>query len=69
AEGLKQRVSNEALNNSLQGKLEAAGLKFNTPDIAPFREKLVQSGFYKHWQGVFGQALWDALEKYTGTLA
>ncbi|MGH7106131.1 MAG: TRAP transporter substrate-binding protein [Acetobacteraceae bacterium] len=69
AEGLKQRVSNEDLNNSLQGKLEAAGLKFNTPDIAPFREKLVQSGFYKHWQGVFGKDLWDALEKYTGTLA
>lgn len=69
AQALKQRVSNEDLNNSLQGKLEAAGLKFNTPDTAPFRDKLVQSGFYKHWEGVFGKDLWAALEKYTGTLA
>ncbi|MGH7120491.1 MAG: TRAP transporter substrate-binding protein [Acetobacteraceae bacterium] len=69
AQALKQRVANEALNDSLQSKLAKQGLIFNTPDTGPFRDKLVESGFYKHWHGKFGTGLWSALEKYTGTLA
>jgi TRAP-type transport system periplasmic protein len=69
AQAPKQRLANEQLNSSLQAKLTQQGLTFNAPDIAPFRAKLVQSGFYKEWQGKFGTTLWSALEKYTGALA
>jgi len=69
AEAPKQRLANDALNTSLQAKLTQQGLTFNSPDLAPFRAKLVESGFYKQWQGKFGTALWSALEKYTGPLA
>jgi hypothetical protein len=41
----------------------------NTPDSAPFREKLRASGFYKEWKEKFGAAAWAALEKYTGPIS
>ncbi len=69
AQAPQQRLANDALNASLQAKLTQQGLIFNAPDIAPFRAKLVASGFYKQWQGKFGASLWSALEKYTGPLA
>ncbi len=65
----QQRTASEQLDDSLQARLTQQGLTFNTPDTAPFREKLVQSGFYKEWQGKFGPTLWSALEKYAGQLA
>lgn len=64
-----QRAASLALNNSLQAKLTGEGLVFNTPDLAPFRQKLVSSGFYSEWQKKFGPALWAALQQYTGSLA
>lgn len=63
-----QRAASEQLNNSLEAALTQQGLTFNKPDIAPFRETLVKSGFYKEWQDKFGTALWAALEQYTGAL-
>lgn len=69
AQALKQRVANNHLNNSLEATLKKQGMSFNTPTIAPFRETLVKSGFYKDWKAKFGPTLWAALEKYTGTLA
>lgn len=63
-----QRAASEQLNNSLEATLTQQGLTFNKPDIAPFRETLVKSGFYKEWQDKFGTALWAALEQYTGAL-
>ena len=41
----------------------------SAPDVAPFREMLVKSGFYQEWRGKFGAPLWSALEKSTGPLA
>jgi tripartite ATP-independent transporter DctP family solute receptor len=69
AEVAVQRQETEALNNSLVPKLEAQGLKFNTPDIAPFREALIKAGFYKQWEAKFGTTLWTALAKYSGSIA
>jgi TRAP-type transport system periplasmic protein len=63
-----QRTANEALDNSLESKLKSQGLIFNTPDISPFKAQLVNAGYYKEWHGKFGDKLWAALEKYTGTL-
>ncbi len=69
AEVPAQRQETETLNNSLVPKLRAQGLTFNQPDLALFRQALVEAGFYKHWQGRFGTTLWSALEKYSGPIA
>ncbi len=67
-QALLQRKDSLALNNSLQAKLAGEGMVFNTPDLAPFRAKLVSSGFYSDWKAKFGPAFWSALEQYTGPL-
>ena len=64
----KQRVANNKLNNSLQGKLTKQGMTFNTTDPASFQQALVKSGFYTEWKAKFGPALWSALETTTGKL-
>jgi TRAP-type transport system periplasmic protein len=63
-----QRTANAAEDSSLVSKLKSQGLVFNTVDTAPFKEQLVKAGYYKEWKGKFGDKLWSALEKYTGTL-
>ena len=67
--GLQQRADVRKLNESLQSEIEQQGMLFNQPDPAPFRAKLEQAGFYKHWQQTFGPELWGLMEKYTGPLA
>lgn len=64
----KQRIANNALNDSLRVKLQQQGLRFNNVDPDLFRAKLVKSGFYAAWEKKFGPALWSALETYTGKL-
>ena len=68
AAGLKQREDLRKLNVDVQAKLEAAGVKFNSIDIEPFREKLKQAGYYKEWRAKIGDEAWQALEKTTGPL-
>jgi len=65
---LKEREDMHRLNTDVQAKLEAAGLKFNAVDIAPFRDKLKQAGYYAEWRQKMGDEAWSALEKYTGRL-
>jgi TRAP-type C4-dicarboxylate transport system substrate-binding protein len=69
AAGLQQREDMRKLNADVKSKLDAAGLKFNDIDIAPFREKLRQAGYYKEWRAKMGEEAWTALEKSTGPLA
>ncbi|HTQ70115.1 MAG TPA: TRAP transporter substrate-binding protein [Acidocella sp.] len=64
-----QRAASLALNNSLQEKLTGEGMVFNSPDLAPFRQKLISAGFYSEWKQKFDPALWAALEQTTGSLA
>lgn len=66
---LVQREDMAKLNDSLRSELERKGLKFNSVDPKPFRDKLAQSGFYKTWQERFGHEAWSLLEKYSGPLA
>ena len=68
AAALKEREDMRKLNADVQAKLEAAGLKFNPVDIAPFRERLKQAGYYAEWRQKMGAEAWSALEKYTGPL-
>lgn len=69
AAGLKERGDTEKLNATVQKELTAKGLVFNTPDPAPFRDKLRQTDFYTQWKGKYGDEAWSHLEKYAGKLA
>lgn len=66
ASAMDQRADIMALNASLQGVLEGQGMVFNTPDPAPFQQKLVEAGFYKEWHDRFGPEAWAILETATG---
>ena len=56
------------LNDTVQTELTGKGMKFNTVDPAPFREKLKAAGFYTEWKGKFGDAAWAMLEGSVGSL-
>jgi TRAP-type C4-dicarboxylate transport system substrate-binding protein len=68
AAALDERADVAALNGSLQGKLAAAGMVFNTVDAAPFRQTLRDAGFYKDWRARYGEEAWHVLEGAVGTL-
>jgi tripartite ATP-independent transporter DctP family solute receptor len=68
AAGMNERTDVAKLNAGLRGELEAKGLVFNTPEPAPFREKLKSAGFYKEWKGKYGEEAWALLEKSVGKL-
>lgn len=69
AAALQEREDMRKMNIDIRAKLEAAGVKFNEVDVAPFREKLRQAGYYKEWRAKMGEEAWAALEKSTGSLA
>ncbi len=67
--GLAQREDIRKLNASVQSDLEAKGLVFNQPSADSFRDQLRTAGFYKEWQGRFGNEAWGLLEQSVGKLA
>ena len=69
AAGVKEREDVAKLTTGLEKELAGKGLTFNTPDPAPFREKLRSAGFYKEWQGKYGEEAWAILEKAVGKLS
>jgi hypothetical protein len=42
-------------------------MTITNPDMAAFRTKLVDAGFYKDWKGKFKPEMWAALEHASGT--
>ena len=66
AAAVNQRADVQALNASLKGDLEKAGLVFNEVDPAPFEAKLREAGFYAEWKGKYGDEAWAILEKAVG---
>jgi len=64
----KQRVDVEALNNNLSKTLAGHGMDIRTPDSESFRTQLRNGGYYKEWQGKFGNDAWAVLKKYAGEL-
>ena len=68
AAAVAQRADVEKLSETLQNELTAKGMKFNTVDPAPFREKLKSAGFYGEWKGKYGDAAWATLEGAVGAL-
>ncbi|AHG62915.1 TRAP transporter substrate-binding protein [Advenella mimigardefordensis] len=66
--GMRQREDIRKLNESVQSDLQAKGLVFNAPSADSFRAALREAGFYKEWQGRFGNEAWSALEASVGKL-
>ncbi|MEJ8846147.1 TRAP transporter substrate-binding protein [Variovorax rhizosphaerae] len=66
---LDQRTDMANQDASLRQSLTTKGLKFNEIDVAPFRAKLKQAGYYAEWKEKFGAEAWTLLEKYAGQLS
>lgn len=49
-----------------QSDLKAKGMTITNPDMAAFRKKLVDAGFYKDWKAKFKPEIWAALEHASG---
>jgi tripartite ATP-independent transporter DctP family solute receptor len=49
-----------------QSDLKAKGMTITNPDMAAFRKKLVDAGFYKDWKAKFKPEIWTALEQASG---
>ena len=67
--GLQQRDDLAKLNTTLQEKLAATGLEFNTADTQSFRDQLRKSGFYAEWKEKFGAEAWALLEDSVGKVS
>jgi len=68
AAGMKEREDVAKLNANLRAELEGKGLVFNDLKPGPFRDKLKAAGFYKEWQGKYGDEAWALLERSVGKL-
>jgi len=64
---IKQRADVFKMNNELRTEMTQKGLIFNEVDSEPFRQTLVNAGFYTNWKEKYGPKAWGALEKATGT--
>lgn len=69
AAGMKERADVAAMNDGLQKDLTDKGMIFNNTKPESFRAQLTKAGFYKEWQGKYGNEAWALLEKYSGKLA
>ncbi len=69
AAAVKEREDTEKLNATVREELAGKGLVFNMPDVAPFREKLRNAGFYSEWKAKYGEQAWTLLEKSAGKLS
>jgi len=69
AAGMNERADVAAMNAGLQKELTEKGMIFNNTTPDSFRAQLTKAGFYKEWQGKYGNEAWALLEKYSGKLA
>ncbi|MET0170308.1 MAG: TRAP transporter substrate-binding protein, partial [Aliihoeflea sp.] len=63
---LNEREDVAVLNASVREELTTAGMEFNEPDPASFRDKLREAGFYGEWKGRYGDEAWAILETAIG---
>ena len=68
AAALLERADVAELGKSLEAQLASKGMKINTVDPAPFRDKLKAAGFYDEWTKKFGDTAWTTLEGAVGSL-
>ncbi len=65
---LRQRRDSQLLDDASADMLQRQGMAFNVADPAPFKAKIVASGFYGRWKAEFGDEAWSILERYSGKL-
>src|SRR5262245_11532978 len=56
---LLEREDVAKLNDSIAGKLKAAGMQFVDPDLKAFRDALNGTSFYAEWKEKFGAKAWS----------
>lgn len=64
----RQRAHTDALNRSLEDRLAAWGMAVTRVDRASFRDRLVDSGFYRRWRDTVGRKAWTLLEDSVGKI-
>lgn len=64
ADRVRQRLLEDEKKSS--ETLLAKGMTFTEPDLAAFRKKLVDAGFYSDWKTKFKPEVWAALEQASG---
>ncbi|MBC7603551.1 MAG: TRAP transporter substrate-binding protein [Ramlibacter sp.] len=69
ASALAEREDIAGSSAKLQEELTAAGMVFNRPQGAQFRQALQQAGFYRDWKAKLGDRAWGLLESHVGKLA
>jgi TRAP-type transport system periplasmic protein len=62
----QQRAYVRQFNASMEAKLTERGMVFVPPDIASFRKKLADVGFYRTWKESIGTKAWSLMEETTG---
>jgi len=67
--GKDERSDIAKLNASLADIMSKRGLAVNNTDPGPFRDRLVQAGFYADWKKQYGDAAFSILEQYVGKLS
>ena len=68
AGALHQRADLRTIEAAARADLTAKGMTINDVDTIPFRDKLVQAGFYREWKGKSDPQAWSLLEKYVGQI-
>lgn len=69
AAALNERSDLAAADGRLQPALSERGMKFNSTDLASFREVLTRAKYYAKWRDTFGLEAWELLEAYSGRLS
>ena len=63
AAALRQRADIREIDSHARADLTAKGMVINDLNTAPFREKLVQAGFYRQWKAKFDPQAWNLPRK------
>jgi tripartite ATP-independent transporter DctP family solute receptor len=66
--GLKQRKDLIEVTDTMKAELTTKGLIFNQPELAPFRKRLVDAGYYSEYKAKYKPETWALLTKYVGTI-
>ncbi|MBV8915875.1 MAG: TRAP transporter substrate-binding protein DctP, partial [Acetobacteraceae bacterium] len=69
AAAVREREDLAKMGADEKATLEGKGLVFNDVDVAAFRDRLKQTGFYKEWRGKYGEDAWKVLEESVGTIS
>lgn len=65
---LRQRADNRRIDGNAREQLTAKGMQINDVDIEPFKNKLIQAGFYREWKNRFDPVAWAMLEDVVGPI-